>query len=291
MIKIDRILRITAADGYVSGLFADTHETVAMAQRIHRTTPVVTAALGRLLTAAGLMGAMMKNATDKLTIQIKSDGPIEGLLVCAEADGSVRGYAANTDINMALKPNGKLDVGGAVGNGNLTVVRDLGLKEPYIGTLPLVSGEIAEDIAQYFLVSEQSPSAVALGVLVDRDYSVKRAGGFVIRLLPNAPEWVVDKLEQNLKDIPYITDMMEQGIGIEGIAELVFEGLEIDDTTNAPMAYRCKCSRDRMLAALAALSRADLEEIIETDNGAELTCHFCNESFNFSGDELRELLR
>lgn len=283
---------------------AVTTEMVGEAARIHDTTPVASAALGRVLTAAGLMGIMLKSSEDKLTLNFKGDGPAKQILATAHGDGTVKGYIANPYIELPLKENGKLDVGGAVGKGELTVIKDLGLREPYVGTVELVSGEIAEDLTAYFFISEQQNSSVALGVRVERDLSVGAAGGMVIQMLPGAEEGAVDALEKMLGGMEPLTAIINRIMGnspglsesdiVRRMTEEIFAGMPdgyaLQILEQRRIGWECDCSRERMARALATIGRDDLREIIEEDGKAELQCHFCLSSYEFSRQELEDIL-
>jgi molecular chaperone Hsp33 len=265
----DYILRVTAADNRVRAFFATTRQTVGTAAKIHQTTPTATAALGRLLTAGIIMGYTLKNDRDLLTLSIKGDGPIGGLLVTADNKGNVKGYPHNPTADLPLK-DGKLDVSGAVGNGTLTVVKDMGLKEPYSGKIELVSGEIAMDIAYYYATSEQTPGVVSLGVLIDTDHTVKQAGGFLIQLMPDAPDEIIDELERTT-NIPNITALLDSGITPEALAQQTLGNLNLQIHEKLPCRYRCTCSKEKAAAILKSLSENDRTEVV---------CHFCNTVYN-----------
>ncbi len=288
---MDYIVRATAADNQIRAFAATTRETVETARSFHNTSPVATAALGRLLTAGAMMGAMMKGEHDILTLQVKGDGPLGGITVTADSSASVKGYVQNPGVMLHANAKGKLDVGGAVGAGILNVIRDLGMKEPYNGRCELQTGEIAEDLTYYFAVSEQVPSSVGLGVLMKKDNTVRQAGGFILQLMPFAPEEVVAGLERKLADVTSVTSMLDAGMTPEQILqELLGEfGLEINDTL--PTQYRCDCSRERIERALISIGRKDLLEMIDEGQPIEVDCHFCNKKYRVTVDELRELLR
>mgnify|MGYP005764564181 FL=1 len=286
----DYILRATAADGRIRAFAATSRNTVQKAREIHNTSPVVSAALGRLLTAAAIMGAMLKSAKDLITIQITGDGPISGIIATSDSSSNVKGYAVNPDIEMPLRADGKLNVGGAIGSGNLRIIKDIGLKEPYSGSIGLVSGEIAEDLTYYFAKSEQVPSSVGLGVLVDTDTSIKQAGGFIIQLMPDIDDETVDRLEKKLLTIPYITDMLNSGFTPEMMLNEILGDFGVEILDKLPMDYRCSCSKERVGQALISLGKKELSKIIEEDKKAEVTCHFCNKVYNFTEDELKQLL-
>ena len=286
----DYILRATAYDGRIRAFFATTRGTVNEAASIHRTTPVMSAALGRLLTAGAIMGLNLKNDDDRITLQIKGDGPGGGVLVTADRQGHVKGYPHNPQVVIPKKPNGKLDVGGALGHGTLTVIMDMGFGDPYVGNVPLQSGEVAEDIAYYYAQSEQTPSVVSLGVLVDRDYSIKQAGGFVIQLLPGATEEVIRYLEGKMEGLPSITNLYEEGHTPESLARLLFEDCGYHELERIPVSFYCNCSKARVEKALITLGREEITKLLEEDGGAQLQCHFCNKSYDFTADDLRRLL-
>ena len=286
----DYILRATAADGRIRAFAATSRNTVQKAREIHNTSPVVSAALGRLLTAAAIMGAMLKSPKDLITIQITGDGPISGIIATSDSSSNVKGYAVNPDIEMPLRADGKLNVGGAIGSGNLRIIKDIGLKEPYSVSIGLVSGEIAEDLTYYFAKSEQVPSSVGLGVLVDTDTSIKQSGGFIIQLMPDIDDETVDRLEKKLLTIPYITDMLNSGFTPEMMLNEILGDFGVEILDKLPMDYRCSCSKERVGQALISLGKKELSKIIEEDKKAEVTCHFCNKVYNFTEDELKQLL-
>lgn len=286
----DYIIRANAADNQIRAFAATTRELVEYARSIHGTSPVATAALGRLLTAGGIMGSMMKGDKDILTLQIKGNGPIQGLTVTADSKGIVKGYAYQPEVIIPANDKGKLDVAGALGEGILSVITDLGLKEPYVGQTHLVSGEIAEDLAYYYAASEQVPSAVALGVLMNRDNTVKRAGGFIIQLMPFAEQDVIEQLEKKVAEIKSITALLDQDMNPEMILEHILGdlGLEIMDRT--PTAFECNCTKERVEKAIISIGRKEINEMIEENNPIEVNCHFCSKHYHFSIDELKEIL-
>lgn len=289
----DRLVRGNSMDGAIRVLTAVTTDVAREAQRIHHTYPVATAALGRLLTGAVIMGAAgLKNETDSITVQIKGDGEIGTLVAVGDCEGRVRGYVSNPFVDRPLNGKGKLDVGGAIGSGYLSVVRDLGLKEPYAGQVPLVSGEIAEDLTYYYAKSEQIPTSVALGVLVDTDNTPIAAGGFMIQLMPEATEEMAERLEDILKNIPPVTTMIRDGMSAEDILFRVTEGFSMvcENRVVVPK-YKCKCSKERMEKALISIGKEELESLIEEAGEAELTCQFCDNKYKFGREELEELLR
>ena len=285
----DYVIRATAAEGQIRAFAATTRDLTETARQAHNTSPVATAALGRLMTAAVMMGYDMKGADDLLTIKIQGDGPIGGLVVTADSHGEVKGYAFNPGVMLPPNDKGKLDVGGALGVGVLSVIKDIGLKEPYVGQIALQTGEIAEDLTYYFATSEQVPSAVGLGVLVDVDGSVKQAGGFIIQLMPFTPDEVVDALEKKISEIASVTEMLEEGNTPEQILEIILGdfGLEITDTL--PAAFQCDCSKERVSRAISTLSEKDLDDIINDGEAIEVKCQFCNKAYHFEVDELKEM--
>ena len=286
----DYILRATFANDSGRIFVADTRETVNQAFEYHKTSPVMTAALGRTLTGAAIMGSMLKSDDDLLTVTIKGDGPGAGLAVTANNKVQVKGYTYNPVVDIPLKQNGKLDVAGALGFGTMTIIKDLGLKEPYVGQIPLVSGEIAEDLTYYFAKSEQVPSAVSLGVLVDRDYTVKQSGGFIIQLLPSADEEVISKLEEKMKTIKSVTQMLEEGMDCEQILNETVGDMEPKILDRIPVEYYCNCDRERVEKALISVGRKELEDILATDKQATLHCHFCNKDYHFSEEDIKNIL-
>ena len=287
----DYIVRAVAADSQIRAFAAVTTETVETARKDHNTSPVVTAALGRLLTGGAMMGVMMKGENDILTLQIKGDGPINGITVTADSKGRVKGYAGNPEVLIPANSKGKLDVSGAVGNGILNVIKDMGLKEPYSGQVALQTGEIAEDLTYYFAVSEQVPSAVGLGVLMNKDNTVRQAGGFIVQVMPFAEESTIAKLEQNVQKIQSVTTLLEQGHTPESLLEQVLEGFDIEINDTIPTEFYCNCDKNRVEKALISIGRKELNELIQEGKEVELNCHFCNTNYVFSVEELKEILR
>jgi len=287
----DYIVRVSAAGAMVRGFFARTTETVGEAARIHAASPVVSAALGRLLTAGAIMGSMLKNDTDLTSLIIKGDGPMAGLVVSCGKNARVKGYPYYSDIELPLNSKGKLDVAGAIGAGMLSVVQDIGLKEAVSGQVKLVSGEIAEDLTHYFRYSEQIPSSVALGVLVDRDYSIRQAGGFIIQLMPGCPDSVAGQLEKALSELPPITSLMDDGALPEDIAIQVLGLLDMVELERCETCFGCNCNRDRVMRALSSLGREELENILQEDGEAVLHCHFCRSDYAFAGMEIKQILQ
>lgn len=286
----DYIVRAIAADNQIRVYAATTRELVEHAREIHNTSPVATAALGRLLTAGALMGSMMKGEKDILTLKINCGGPIGGLLVTADSAGNVKGYVNNKDVMLPPNQNGKLDVGNAVGLGVLSVIKDLGLKEPYSGEINLISGEIAEDITYYFSVSEQVPSSVALGVLMNKDNTVRQAGGFIIQLMPFTEDAIIDKLEERISKINSITEYLDKGLMPEAILSEILEGFGLTILDTLPVAYHCNCSKERVEKAIISIPKKDIQEMIDDDKPIEVNCHFCNTNYVFTVDELKGLI-
>lgn len=285
----DYIVRATAADSQIRAFAITSREMVEEARRDHDTSPVITAALGRLLSGAAMMGTMMKGEKDLLTIQVQCSGPAQGLTVTADSNGHVKGFPRVSNVDLPLNDKGKLDVGGALGLGVMSVIKDLGMKEPYVGQIALQTGEIAEDLTYYFATSEQIPSAVGLGVLVDKDSTVKQAGGFIIQLMPFTQDEVIDKLEKKITEIASVTEMLEKGMTPEQILEAVLGefGLEITDTIET--GFQCDCSKERVSRAIATLSKKDLDDIINDGEAIEVKCQFCNKAYHFDVDELKEM--
>lgn len=286
----DYIIRASAADSQIRAFAATTRELVEHARSIHNTSPVATAALGRLLTAGVIMGSMMKGEDDILTLLIKGNGPIEGLTVTADSKGTVKGYAYNPEVLLHANEKGKLDVGGAVGEGILSVIKDLGLKEPYTGQTHLVSGEIAEDIAYYYAASEQVPSVVALGVLMNKENTVRRAGGFIIQLMPFAEDSVIDRLEKKVSEISSITKLLDQDMTPEMILEYILGDFGLEILDRLPASFACNCTKHREEKAILSIGRKEINEMIEENKPIEVNCHFCNTHYRFSVEELKELL-
>lgn len=287
----DYIVRATAASGQIRAFAATTRALTEHARSIHNTSPVATAALGRLLTAGAMMGVMMKGEKDLLTLQIQGSGPLKGLCVTADSRGNVKGYVYNP--NVILPPNylGKLDVGAAIDQGMLSVTRDLGLKEPYSSQVPLTTGEIAEDLTYYFAASEQVPSAVALGVLMNRNNTVAQAGGFILQLMPFAEERVISFLENSVGRITSVTDLLEQGMTPEDMLDMVLGELGVEINDRIPTQFYCNCSRQRVSKALISLGKKEMNEMIQEGKEAEVNCRFCSSHYIFSVEELKDLYR
>ena len=287
----DYIVRATAAEGQVRAFAAITTEMVETAKNNHNTSPVATAALGRLLTAGAIMGVMMKGEKDLLTLRIECQGPIEGLLVTANAKGDVKGYPFNPDVMLPPNEKGKLDVGGALDLGVLSVIKDIGLKEPYIGQTILVTSEIAEDLTYYFANSEQVPSSVALGVLMNKDNTVRQAGGFIIQLLPGASDEVIDKLEARLGEISSITALLDAGKTPEEILNDLLGDFGLEILDKIPTRFHCDCDKRRVEKALISVGRKGIQEMIDDGQTIEVGCQFCNQMYSFTVEELAEMLQ
>ncbi len=285
----DYIVRATAADAAVRAFACTTRETVEAARQAHQTSPVVTAALGRLLSGGAMMGSMMKGERDLLTIQIKGDGPMEGLTVTADSQGKVKGYAEVPDVIVPANARGKLDVAAAVGKGTLRVIKDMGLKEPYVGQTQLQTGEIAEDLTYYFAGSEQVPSSVGLGVLMNRDNTVRQAGGFIIQLMPFAADEVIEALEKNLSRVQSVTAMLDEGRTPEQMLEVLLEGLNPEWKETLPVSFSCDCNRKKIEKVLISLGKQELKDMIEEGKEIEVNCHFCASHYQFSVEELKAL--
>jgi len=288
----DKLIRCTAKGGEVRIIAALTTELVSEGVRIHNCAATASAALGRMLTAGSLMGVMLKSEKDSLTIKISGGGEAKGVIVTAHADGSVKGLIGNPLVDLPPNPLGKLDVGGAIGKaGSLTVIMDMGLKEPYVGTVPITTGEIGDDIANYYTASEQIPSAVALGVLVDTDLTIKAAGGFIIQMMPGSDPMLADLITYRLQDIPSLSELISKGQSIEEIMEYIFEDMDLKILDSLIPEYRCDCSLDRVEKALISIGEKDLTEIYEEGKTEEIKCHFCNKSYNFTNEDIGEILK
>ena len=287
----DYIIRATAANDQIRAFAAVTTEMVETAREHHNTSPVATAALGRLLTAGAMMGSMMKGEKDVLTLQIKAGGPLQGITVTADSQGNVKGYVGNPDVCIPANSKGKLDVAGAVGPGFLTVIKDMGLKEPYSGQVMLQTCQITEDLTYYFATSEQVPSAVGLGVLMNKNNTVRQAGGFIVQLMPFAEEDVISKLEQNVQKINSVTNLLEEGHTPESLLEKVLEGFDVQINEKMDTRFHCNCSKERVAKALISIGRKELNEMIQEGKPIEMNCHFCNTNYNFTVEELKEILR
>ena len=285
----DYLVRATAADAQVRAFAVTARDTVETARAAHDTSPVMTAALGRLLCAGAMMGSMMKGEADILTLQVQGDGPAGGLTVTADNKGRVKGYAVNPQVILPPNSQGKLDVGGAVGTGTLRVIKDLGLKEPYVGQTRLQTGEIAEDLTYYFAASEQVPSSVGLGVLMEKNNTVKQAGGFIVQLMPFAEEKVIEKLEANLSRIHSVTKLLEDGNSPEQILGILLEGMDMEILSDMPVEFYCNCSRERVAKALYSIGKKEMDEMIKDGEPIEVKCHFCNTAYRFSVEDLVQI--
>ena len=287
----DHILRAITSDGLVQAAAISSRDLTERARQIHKTLPVATAALGRTLAGASMMGNALKSEGASLSIQVRGGGPVGAIVAISDSEGNVRGYAEHPQVDLPLRSDGKLDVGAAVGcDGTLTVIKDLCMKEPYIGSVQLLGGEIAEDIAQYFVESEQIPTACALGVLVDRDQSVRCAGGYLIQLLPGAGEDVISKVEAGVYAAGAVTKLLTANDDPEAMLRTVLSEFELEVLETAPVAYRCTCSRDRVERALLSLGADELRQMLDEQGHAELTCQFCDQVHQFSGEDLRRIL-
>ena len=287
----DKIIRATAKDGMVRIIAGVTTELVNEGSKIHNCSPVAAAAFGRMLTAGSLLGSTLKSEREVMTLKINGGGEAKGITVTTYEGGKVKGFLGNPEFTLPLKENGKLDVGGYIGkDGEFIVIKDLGLKDPYVGHVPVVTGEVAEDLAYYFTVSEQTPSAVSLGVLVDTDHSIKAAGGFIIQMLPGADELLADMITYRLEEIPSMTTMLSEGKTIEEIVEYIFEGMDLKILEEVTPSYTCNCSREKVEKALVSIGKKDLTEIYEEGKEEELKCHFCNASYKFTTEDIGKLL-
>ena len=285
----DRLVKFMSHADMVTISCIESTELVEEARKIHKMNPTPTAALGRTLTMGAMMGAMLKGENEKVTIQILGDGPLGSILVVANNKAEVKGYVSNSMAEADLLPNGKLNVGGIVGRGNLNVIKDIGLKDPYVGNVPLQTGEIAEDFAYYYAISEQVPSAVALGVLVNKDGSVKRAGGYIIQILPDTPSEIISLIEKRLETIKPITELLEENMSLEEIADYVSDDLNTRVMEEMIPLFKCDCSKERMERALLTIGKTDLEEL-QKEESIELECHFCDKKYVFTSDEIKELV-
>lgn len=285
----DYIVRATAADSQIRAFAITSKEMVETARAAHNTSPVVTAALGRLLSAGAMMGTMMKGEKDLLTLQIKCNGPLQGMVVTANAKGHVKGYPQVSEVIIPANAQGKLDVGGAVGTGIFNVIKDMGLKDPYVGQTAIQTGEIAEDLTYYFATSEQTPSAVGLGVLMTKENTVRQSGGFIIQLMPFTEEETIEKLEKKISEIKSVTEMLEDGMSPEQILEEILGEFQLEITDTMDTAFSCDCSKERIARALATIGKKDMDEMIADNEPIEVKCHFCNKNYKFDVDELKEI--
>lgn len=286
----DYMVRATAANAQIRAFAVTSRETVERARSAHNLSPVVTAALGRLMTGGVMMGSMLKDAEDMLTLQIGGAGPVHGLTVTADSQGNVKGYADNPQAMMPPNSAGKLDVGGVIGAGVLTVIKDMGLKEPYSSTIELATGEIGDDLTYYFATSEQIPSGVALGVLMEKNNTVKQAGGFIIQLMPFTSEEVIAKLEEKLTHMSPVTTLLEEGMTPEQILKTVLGDMDLEITDTMPVQFHCNCSKERVEKVLLSLGKKELQDLIDEGQDVELNCHFCNTNYVFTVEELRKIM-
>ena len=288
----DYLVRAIAANAQIRAFAVKTKNIVETARAAHNTSPVVTAALGRLLTAGTMMGSMLKGEKDILTLQVHGSGPMQGMTVTADSKGRVKGYAKVPDVIIPANSKGKLDVAGAVGVGILSVIKDMGLKDPYVGQTALQTSEIAEDLTYYFATSEQVPSSVGLGVLMDKETNtVKQAGGFIIQLMPFADDAVITKLEENLSKIQSVTKLFEDGNSPEQILEILLAGFDLEIMDTVPVEFYCNCTKERVEKALISIGKKEMEELIAEGKEVEMNCHFCNTNYVFSIDELKSILK
>ena len=287
----DYIVRATAADHQLRAFAVTSKDIVEKAREIHNTSPVATAAIGRLLTAASMMGSMMKGEKDVLTLQIECGGPIGGITVTADSNADVKGYVNNPNVILPPNAQGKLDVSGALGPGFLNVIKDIGLREPYNGQTHLVSGEIAEDLTYYFATSEQVPSSVGLGVLMDKDNHVRQAGGFIIQVMPDTDDEVIDKLEARLGEVHSVTEMLDKGMTPEDILNYVLEGRDVEILEIVPTQYKCDCSFERVSKVIASLGKKELQEMIDDGKPVEVNCQFCGSHYKFDTEQLKEFIK
>jgi molecular chaperone Hsp33 len=286
----DYMVRATAADGQIRAFAITSRNLVEEARKIHDLSPICSAALGRLMSGALMMGDMLKNDKDALTITVDGDGPIGGILATVNNKGEVKGYVKNNAVALPNNEAGHLNVGGAVGNGTLTVIRDLGLKDPYVGTIQLLSGEIADDLTCYFVESEQIPSSVGLGVLVNKDFSIMEAGGFIVQLMPGASEETISKLEGNIQGMKTVTDILREGKTPEDLLEMVLAGFDYEITDNKPVKFHCGCDKDRVERALILLGKKELENLAADGEDVEIKCHFCGKAYSFTPDDLKNMM-
>ena len=288
---MSRIIKAVTANGEARVYLAETKEVVDEVMKRHNMSPVAGVAMGRLITAGAMMGSMMKGEKDLLTLQIQCSGPIGGLTVTAKSDGTVKGYVNNPDVMLPPNSKGKLDVGGVLDLGVLSVIKDMGMKEPYVGQTQLVSGEIAEDLTYYYATSEQINSSVALGVLMEKNNTVKQAGGFILQLMPFTEDAVIDKLEENVKKLPSVTTMLEEGETPEGMIRRVLDGFDVEFYEETPTGYVCDCSKERVERAIISIGKKEIQDMIDDQKPIEVNCHFCGRHYEFSVDDLKYLLK
>ena len=288
---MDKAVRYITKDGSAFVIACDSTQTVCELEKIHKPSATVTAALGRLITACSMMGDMLKGEEDSITIRMNGAGPAGDLIAVSDSSGNARAYVQNPIVEIPLNSNGKLDVKGAVGtNGQLYVIKDIGMKEPYVGQTPIISGEIAEDITNYFATSEQTPSVCALGVLVNPDLSVENAGGFIIQLLPGCPDEAISMIEESISDIPAVTEMLSSGMSADDIAKRALKGFELDKLDESEFCYKCNCTKERVENALLSTGLENLKEMANDENNTEVECHFCNKKYVFTPDDIKKLM-
>ncbi len=286
-----KIVRYIAVDGSAFVIATDSTDIIFKAEQIHKTSATVTAALGRLITATSMMGDMLKDKEDSITVRMNGGGPCGDLIAVSDYKGNARGYVQNPVVEIPLKQNGKLDVSGAVGtDGQLYVIKDIGMKEPYVGQVPIISGEIAEDITNYFATSEQTPSVCALGVLVNPDLTVKKSGGYIIQLLPGCPDEIIDIIEKNISEIPSVTQMLDSGMSPDEIAKTAMQGIELDKLDESTAEYRCNCSRKKVENALISTGLNALNEMANDNKDTKVECHFCDKEYIFTSDDIKHLI-
>ena len=287
----DYMVKATAANGYIRAFAATTKDLVEEAKNDHNTSPVATAALGRMLTAAAMMGSMMKGEKDLLTLKIEGDGPLGGVISTANNHGEVKGYPFNPTVLIPANAKGKLDVAEAIGVGLMSVIMDTGMKEPYVGQVALLSGEIAEDLTYYYATSEQTPSSVGLGVLLNKDNTIKASGGFIIQLMPGCPDEIIDKLEEKINGLSPVTTMLSEGMSPNDILKHILGDMELEFTESLDLSFKCNCNKDRIEKALISVGEKELKEMIDDGKPIEVKCHFCNKAYEFKVNELEDMLR
>jgi len=287
----DYMVKATAANGYIRAFAATTKDLVEEAKNDHNTSPVATAALGRMLTAAAMMGSMMKGEKDLLTLKIEGDGPLGGVISTANNHGEVKGYPFNPTVLIPANAKGKLDVAEAIGVGLMSVIMDTGMKEPYVGQVALLSGEIAEDLTYYYATSEQTPSSVGLGVLLNKDNTIKASGGFIIQLMPGCPDEIIDKLEEKINGLSPVTTMLSEGMSPNDILKHILGDMDIEFTESLDLSFKCNCNKDRIEKALISVGEKELKEMIDDGKPIEVKCHFCNKAYEFKVNELEDMLR
>lgn len=287
----DYMVKATAAGGYIRAFAASTKDLVEEAKNYHNTSPVATAALGRMLTAAAMMGSMMKGEKDLLTLKIEGDGPLGGVVATANNAGEVKGYPFNPMVIIPPNAKGKLDVAEAIGIGLMSVIMDTGMKEPYVGQVALLSGEIAEDLTYYYATSEQTPSSVGLGVLLNKDNTIKAAGGFIIQLMPGCPDEIIDKLEAKINSLSSVTTMLSEGMSPNDILKDILGDMDLEFNESLDLSFKCNCDKDRIEKALISVGKKELQEMIDDGKSIEVKCHFCNKAYDFNVTELKEMLK